>query len=328
MNWGKAKIICLAIMIVGLLLLGSCSDKLTEAKNKAENAINAITGKNQTDLKKYNGYVDFYNVAVLDISEHIDRYIENLGKDHELKKGGEYTLTSKYSFWENVKKLPTAKPSIKELDDVAAELIPVAENLDGLLASAGEYYKTKNYNDDKYAKGQELHKKIIAEISKFEAASNKSYAALENKETIIVVQELNKAKKEGDELTYNKIQMSLLMAKIIDEFIQNDISAINVLSTDLTKIKSLYQEFSEAQKSLRDTANNDKYKEQAKTLGDYIEKTTEFKTAMIELIDRVEAKKALDKSDLQCAGQREGTSEKLREIQDKAIIAYNRSLKN
>ena len=52
MNWGKAKIICLAIMIVGLLLLGSCSDKLTEAKNKAENAINAIAGKNQTDLKK------------------------------------------------------------------------------------------------------------------------------------------------------------------------------------------------------------------------------------------------------------------------------------
>ena len=47
---------------------------------------------------------------------------------------------------------------------------------------------------------------------------------------------------------------------------------------------------------------------------------------MIELIDRVEAKKALDKNDLQCAGQREGTPEKLREIQDKAIIAYNRSL--
>lgn len=47
---------------------------------------------------------------------------------------------------------------------------------------------------------------------------------------------------------------------------------------------------------------------------------------MIELIDRVEAKKALDKSDLQYAGQREGIPEKLREIQDKAIIANNRSL--
>ena len=325
MNWGKAKIIRLAIMIASLLLVASCGDKLTEAKNKAENAINSIAGKNQTDLEKHNGYVDFYNDAVLDISEHIDRYIENLGKDQELKKGGEYTLTSKYSFWENAKKLPTAKPSMKELDDAAAELIPVAENLDGLLASAGEYYKAKDYNDDKYAKGQELHKKILTEIPKFEAASKKFYAVLNKVDTAQKVEEMNKAKKEGDELTYNKIQVSLLMAKIIDEFIQNDISAINVLSTDLTKIKPLYQEFSEAQKTLRDTANNDKYKEQAKSLGDYIEKTTEFKTAMIELIDRIEAKKALDKSDMQFAAQREGTPEKLREIHNKAIDAFNRN---
>jgi len=194
------------------------------------------------------------------------------------------------------------------------------------LASAGEYYKTKDYNDDKYAKGQELHKKILAEIPKFEAASKKFYTVLNKVDTARKVEEMNNAKKEGDELNYNKIHVSLLMSKITDEFIQNDISAINVLSTDLTKIKSLYQEFSEAQKSLRDTANNDKYKEQAKTLGDYIEKTTEFKTAMIELIDRVEAKKALDKSDLQFAAQREGTPEKLREIHDKAIIVYNRGL--
>lgn len=35
----------------------------------------------------------FITILYFDISEHIDRYIENLGKDQELKKGGEYTLT-------------------------------------------------------------------------------------------------------------------------------------------------------------------------------------------------------------------------------------------
>ena len=32
MNWGKAKIIRLAIIIASLLLVASCGDKLTEAK--------------------------------------------------------------------------------------------------------------------------------------------------------------------------------------------------------------------------------------------------------------------------------------------------------
>lgn len=67
MNWGKEKIICLVIMIAGLLLLvvGSCGDKLTEAKNKAENAINVIAGKNQTDLKNTMDMLTFITILYL-----------------------------------------------------------------------------------------------------------------------------------------------------------------------------------------------------------------------------------------------------------------------
>ena len=65
MNWGKAKIIRLAIMIASLLLVASCGDKLTEAKNKAENAINVIAGKNQTDLKNTMDMLTFITMLYL-----------------------------------------------------------------------------------------------------------------------------------------------------------------------------------------------------------------------------------------------------------------------
>ena len=48
---------------------------------------------------------------------------------------------------------------MKELDDAAAELIPVAENLDDLLASAGEYYKAKTIMMINMPKGRSCIKK-------------------------------------------------------------------------------------------------------------------------------------------------------------------------
>ena len=330
MNWGKAGIIRLAIIVSGVLLLASCGDKLTGTKNKEEKAVNEVAGITQDEIAKYNKYIEFNNYAVKSISTEIDRYVEDTGKDLPLKdvhlhltgwgKWGKYK-------WSDVKELPTTKPPMKELDDPAAELIPVAENLNVLLSSAYDYYKAKDYKEDNFAKGQELHKKILAEIPKFEAAAQKFRAALENKETTIVVQELNNAKKNGQELTYNKILVFLSMKKIMSELERQNISAANVISTDLTKIKPLYEEFAAAQKALRDTANSNKYKnEYIATLStSFITDTTNFKTEMIELIERVEAKKALSESELDRPESTSGTPEKLYKIRGEAIDDYNRS---
>ena len=327
MNWGKAGIIRLAIIVSGVLLVASCGDKLTGTKNKDEKAVNEVAGITQDEIVKYNKYIKFDNYAVKNISNNIDEYLKNIGKDLPSKEVQLYmTGWGRYK-WSDVKELPTTKPLMKELDDPAAELIPVAENLNVLLSSAYDYYNAKDYKEDNFAKGQELHKKILAEIPKFEAAQQKLSAALENKETTIVVQEMNNAKKNGQELTYNKILVLLSMKKIMAELERQNISAANVISTDLTKIKPLYEEFAAAQKALRDTANSSKYKDKTivRLSVSFITETTNFKTEMIELIERVEAKKALRESELESPESTSGTPEKLYKIRGSAIDDYNRN---
>ena len=326
MNWGKSGLIRLAIIVSGLLLVASCGDKSTGTKNKDEKAVNEVAGITQDEIVKYNKYIKFDNDAVKNISNNIDEYLKNIGKDLPSKEVQLYmTGWGRYK-WSDVKELPTTKPLMKELDGPAAELIPVAENLNVLLSSAYDYYNAKDYKEDNFVKGQELHKKILAEIPKFEAAAKKFSAALENKETTIIVQELNNAKKNGQELTYNKILVLLSMKKIMAELERQNISAANIISTDLTKIKPLYEEFAAAQKALRDTANSNKYKNETIVIlsNEFIGRTTDFKTEMIELIERVEAKKALSESELERPESTRGTPEKLHNTRGSAIDAYNR----
>jgi len=52
MNWGKAGIIRLAIIVSGVLLVASCGDKLTGTKNKDEKAVNEVAGITQDEIAK------------------------------------------------------------------------------------------------------------------------------------------------------------------------------------------------------------------------------------------------------------------------------------
>ena len=69
MNWGKAGIIRLAIIVSGVLLLASCGDKLTGTKNKDEKAVNEVAGITQDEIAKYNKYIEFNNYAVKNVSK-------------------------------------------------------------------------------------------------------------------------------------------------------------------------------------------------------------------------------------------------------------------
>ena len=325
MRFSKNRLIGLALIILSSSFMAACGDS-SDLKTQGKNVINQLSGKDkkQEESNKYNKYVEFYNDGLNDIYEEVNTYIQNMGQDPNLNKEEAYTIGSSYSKWDEIKKLPQEAPAMQEFDDIAKELIPVAENLDQLLTSAREYYKAKDYKDDQYAKGQELHTKILAEINKFESLYSKFNQALENRQRVVRAEQMEQAKKEGDEVRYNLINVATKMDKILDELNAEKISAANVLSTDLTKIKPLYEEYNQAQKALRDAVNNAKNKDELENVERYVEKTTEFKLEVINLIDRVENKKTLDNFYLRNPENARGTPEKLADIQQSATNSYNR----
>lgn len=333
----KAVLKRLSMIILSSFFIVSCGDQSTKTTQKSESK--EVAKETPTKLsidnnetKKYNQYVKFYNTGLNDITKHLNDYFRNAGEAQSLQQGKGYTSGSSYRDWENIKSIINEKPVIKEMDDAATQLIPLAEELDGLLDAARKYYKAKDYVDDKYAKGKELHTKILANSEKFKTAYKKFNMAIKNKEFEVRTAEMEQAKKDGNKLVYNRILVFNLMDKIMNELDRQNISASNVLSTDLSKIKPLYEEFSQAQKTLReiidDKLSKDKDLANKYAFANYAETTTEFKVAVIDLIERVETKKPVSQAELHIgyAIPSKGTPEQLEKVREKAIDSYNRSL--
>lgn len=328
----------LSLIILSSFFIVSCGDQSSKTTEKPEEVAketpassvpaNPVDNNNNND--KLNQYIVFYNDGLININKKLNIYFEYSGNAPLLKQGKGYTSGSKYKYWENIKKVVNEKPVFNKVDEAATQLIPLAEQLDELLASAREYYKAKDYFIDKYAKGQELHTKILASSEKYKAAYEKFDIAIKNEEKQSRFREMEKAKQNGNDVVYNRILVSILTDKIMDELSIQNISSNNVLSTDISKIKPLYEELSKAQEVLREVSKSQKLTKNKDLINEhyskeYVELTTKFKIAVGDLIERVETKKPLSKIELGMLSSTKGTPEQLNELRKEAIESYNRS---
>ena len=344
MRFNKDGFIRLGMIILSSLIIVSCGDKspaptvkpkedVKEVKESKETADKKdIAVANKDSFKKFNQYIEFYNDGLIGLSKELSDYLNKEGKTTTLKQSGKYTSGAKYKHWEEIKKYNKEKPDFKELDQTAAVLISAAEELDNLLASAREYYKTKAYTEDQYAKGQEFHTKIIAGSEKYQQAYTKFELALRAKENEYRSAEMEQAKKDGNDVVYNRILVSVLMDKILNELETQKVLARNVLTTDLTKIKPLYDELNQALRTLKEASRVQKLPKNKDLINDhyakgFIETATKFKVGVVDLIDRVEKKRPLNAAELRVinVSPANGTPELLMELRKESIKDYNHS---
>ncbi|WP_437648679.1 DUF3829 domain-containing protein [Sorangium sp. So ce362] len=64
-------------------------------------------------------------------------------------------------------------PAMPDVDTALAEYAPFATDLAKTIASAANYYQREEYKKDSFAKGKELHAKLIADFQKLDAHSDK-----------------------------------------------------------------------------------------------------------------------------------------------------------
>lgn len=288
------KIFC-AITSFFLVMLSE-KDPQKEAKQNevAKELITFI----KKDVEKYNEYISFYHYELDGINISLFEYLKCQDDEINLKKHKQpfkhfSSEVDNVIWWNTKKKISKKKPAIKELDEAAEELIPPAEELIQLLNTAAKYYKARDYLDDKYEKGLELHTKIwetekiyIIAYTKFEEALINEWIKRRNTD-------MDYAKKTGNKFAYNKILVAILMEKIINEFemqrLTQQRSEENVASIDLSKIKPLYDEFNQAQRALREAKENQKIKDH----DTYVSITTDFKLKLLEIIEIIEKKESI-----------------------------------
>lgn len=166
----------LGIIILSLTIITSCTEKPSNIASSEIEVSSKITEKSMVD--KYNRYVDFDKKGIKYLIEKLNLYFEIMGQNSDLIRGRKYNYGVKYRYWDEIKAVPNEQPAINELDAATKELIPVAEQLDELLYLAKEYYKAETFFKDDYAKGQELHTKILATAKKFNSSKEKFALAL------------------------------------------------------------------------------------------------------------------------------------------------------
>ncbi|MCO6564008.1 MAG: DUF3829 domain-containing protein [Apibacter sp.] len=318
----KKKFTQFAVVVLSSFIVLSCGDKIKNSVKKSDKVVKNDSGNEGDEAEKYNNYVHFYNLNLsASMNNAIKLYIRESGEEKIVKKGEKRFFSSpEYIDWDKVMSNIKAKPSLKELDESAGEVIISGKELNELFTLADDYYKSKDFLDDNYVKGQELHTKIIEAIRKYDVAFAKFDLALRKKGEESQNKEMEIAKKEGYEITYNKMLVLKLINEIVDEIQAQTRNAHNISSMDLTKIKPLYEEFNKAQKTLREAFQNEgmlkkeNYKDHRKTLlSYYINKTTEFKSEIIDFIKRVETATPIKKSEL----------EKLVKMRESVIFEYN-----
>lgn len=181
----KMRVLAVATLCLGGSLLGGCKaveqlKKVGEAAQQATSAAAEAAGPSAEEEKdaemgeKLGHYIECLNRVSRDAFRTKNHYLRDVDKD----KGPTGKESSIYVSELNIQyctdaldKAKAAKPPLPEIEAAAVDYRTSIEALAPLLKQAHDYYDRKDFKDDKFAKGIELHPKLMAAFAAFEKAN-------------------------------------------------------------------------------------------------------------------------------------------------------------
>ncbi len=181
----KMRVLVIGAVCLGGSLLGGCKaieqlKKVGEAAQQAGSAAAEAagpSGEEQADAEtgeKLGNYIECLNRVSRDVFRTRNMYLRDIDKDKGPtgKETSVYVseLTTQYCT-QALDKAKTAKPALPEIEAAAVDYRTAVEALAPLLKQAHDYYDRKDFKDDKFAKGIELHPKLMTAFNNFEKAN-------------------------------------------------------------------------------------------------------------------------------------------------------------
>jgi hypothetical protein len=281
-----------ALVVLGLGTLTAC-DKLAEAV--ADKAAAAAVEAQQAGLteddklgNKLAGYIDCINNTSRRIGDAEDRYLDWVdpkvgitGKEKNVY--GLYEISDQSTCITGIKTAADAEPDDPETEAAATEYLAALEAVMPLVNEAHKYYDEEDYKDDKFAKGKELHPKLVAAFEKFGTADDKFRKLVVDKNEALQERELARVEKEeGKKLSFhNKFVMS--KAKKLVE--ASDVKDLKEL--DLAKYEVVLGEFEKAVDELEAYVKDHKAEADSVSMfSSFVSKAGEMRKAAKDLMRR------------------------------------------
>jgi hypothetical protein len=283
-----ATVVAIALGITGC-------DQFVEALQQGAEAAANNTAPGEQPLteddklgNKLNGYIECINNTSRRVTDTAQRY----GSWVDANKGltgqeqnvyGLYEVDDQKTCVDGIKTSAEAEPRDAELEKAGAEYAAAFAEVQPVIAEAYKYYQEKNYEDDKFAKGKELHPKLEAGFKKFIEADQKLRAEVEKRNEGLQQRELERVEKEqGRKLLFHTKNV---MAKA-----KNVVAASNVpdwKDLDLAKFEPLFEEFEKALDECEKYSKDHKAETDSITMfSSFTSGAGEFKMATKEMIRR------------------------------------------
>jgi hypothetical protein len=197
--------------------------------------------------EKLNAYIDCINSVSGRVHDSERRYFSwadekkgPTGKERNIY--GLYSISDPTSCVNGVTKAKTAKPSLPKLEEAGAAYTAAASKAFPLLKEANDYYNQKNYQDDKMAKGKELHPKLVALFDEFDKADTAMRAEVHTLNRQLKERTLaNLEKTEGKKIPYLHSHLMLLAEDVVKLGDAGKLEAI-----DLPKLTAKIDEYEKA----------------------------------------------------------------------------------
>lgn len=256
---------------ISLALLAACSDKQTENKPVSDNG-NVSATSSQSDNKS-----DRQTNGKEDAGNKVQAYIECY---NSVNRSG-HSAIERYASWVNMKTGPTGKerhvyglydinessiqtcqkkitaaleqqPKIEQLDGSARNYLEALNTLGERVNEANKYYDRKDYKDDNFAKGKQMHGPLVQAMEKFSVASKAFSDALETENDKLLAAERDHIEKtEGRKLRYWRMS-TMAEAKQLTNIIAEETFDVNKAAAKLADFEKAADELSAYAKANKD----------------------------------------------------------------------------
>ncbi|USB32694.1 YiiG family protein [Paenibacillus sp. YPG26] len=326
----KKLLLCLAIIMLAAML-SACSSG-TSTTNQA---VPGVTPGESKQIEKHNAYVKLNNLMTGRINEVLNSYFNKFGTGKQFvtdKNFGFIMLDvaeSERQVIDQANSYTDKQPAFADVDPAVVKLTPVIKDLLSVLDDLKVYYDTKGYVDDQFAKGKQLHTKLLSANLAYEAAAKTYFTALQKLANEQRQAELQKLKDTDQQIRYNALKFMIDAEAVAIEIDEQGINASNVLKLDMKKFRAKY-DIMTADLNTLITISKDKERIQGEgvnsfTIKNYVDAATEAKAAASKIVERVNKKEPVSDSDLkgQFLHTTDGTPENFNYKLSKAIERYN-----
>ncbi|MBU7316713.1 DUF3829 domain-containing protein [Paenibacillus oleatilyticus] len=243
------------------------------------------------------------------IEKVLSDYFENLGDgeqpvipkdfDYKMRSFSTYkgSRTNKTELLDRSLSYVDKKPVFPTVDPIVIRMRPVINELKAALAEAYDYYEMKNYVDDNFAKGKELHARIRQAWAALYPIREEFSAAMRNLGAELRKAHLESYTSDKQDFRYSTLKLVVDAEAMSAELSHQGITADNVLDLDMNAFKPKYDVLVEDLKIVTqqyqvmvDKDSSDKYKYEK-----YVNAAKEVKAAASEMVERVNKQEKVEK---------------------------------